>query len=103
MDELPVGYEWDPSKARTNLAKHGVPFAEAATVFDDPLEQTIRDAANSRGEDRFLTIGQAASGRFLVVAYSYRGDRIRVISARPATQRERKRHEQETRRFTPLP
>ena len=103
MDEFPIGYEWDPRKARTNLAKHGVAFAEAATVFDDPLTQTIRDAANSQGEDRFLTIGRAGPGRLVAVAYSYRGDRIRVISARPATQRERKRHDQDKRRFITLP
>lgn len=103
MDDLPAGYEWDPRKARTNLAKHGVRFAEAATVFDDPLAQTIRETANSQGEDRFLTIGRAGSGRLLAVAHSYRGDRIRVISARPATQRERKRHDQDKRRFIPLP
>ena len=101
MDEFPAGYEWDPKKACTNLAKHGVPFAEAATVFDDPLGQTIPDAANSQGEDRFLVIGRAGSGRLLAVAHSYRGDRIRVISARPATQRERKRHDQDKPRFIP--
>jgi uncharacterized DUF497 family protein len=103
LDEFPAGYEWDPRKARTNLAKHGVPFAEVATVFDDPRAQTIRDAANSQSEDRFLTIGRAGSGRLLAVAHSYRGDRIRVISARPATQRERNRHDQDQRRFTTLP
>lgn len=103
MDEFPVGYEWDPGKGRTNLAKHGVSFEDAATVFDDPSERTIGEIADSHGEDRFLTIGRARSGLLIAVAFSYRGDRIRVISARPATQRERKRYDQDHRRLIQLP
>jgi uncharacterized DUF497 family protein len=98
LDEIPDGYEWDASKARTNLAKHAVSFAEAVTVFDDRYELTTLRTAYVRDEDRFLTVGRAATGRFLAVAYAYREDRIRVISARPATQRERKRYDQDERR-----
>ena len=62
MDTFPPGYEWDLNKARTNLAKHGVAFADAATVFDDPAGQTIREFVDSAGVDRYLTVGRAASG-----------------------------------------
>ena len=98
MDEIPDGYEWDASKARTNLAKHGVSFGEAASVFDDPYQWATGGATHVRGEDRSLTVGQATTGRFLAVAHTHRGGRIRVISARPATQRERKRYDDFKRR-----
>jgi uncharacterized protein len=88
-------FEWNPSKARDNLAKHGVAFEEAATVFGDPLSMTVADPDHAVGEERFLTIGQSHPGRLLVVAHADRADAIRVISARAATRGERKIYEEE--------
>jgi len=86
--------EWDPEKARTNLRKHRVSFEEASTVIGDPVSITIRDPDHSIGELRFLDVGLSHSGRLLVVAYTERGSRIRLISARPASRSERKEHEE---------
>ena len=86
--------EWDPRKARANLAKHGVDFHEAGTVWDDPLATTFPDPEHSIEEPRFTTIGASASGRILVVAHTDRGRAIRLISARRATPRERKFYEE---------
>jgi len=86
-----VGFEWDPDKARANLRKHGVDFADAATVFDDPLAVTISDEGAE--ESRLVTIGRDAEARVVVVVYVWRGTRIRIISARRATRRERRRYE----------
>lgn len=83
-----MDFEWDELKAAANLRKHGVSFAEAATLFGDPLEMTISDPDHSQGEFRFLSIGRSGTGRMLVVAYTERLLRIRIISARPATPRE---------------
>ena len=86
--------EWDPEKAATNLAKHGVDFHEAGTVLDDPLSSTFLDPAYSLEEQRYITIGSALSGRILVVAHTDRGEAVRLISARPATPSERRFYEQ---------
>lgn len=86
-------FEWDPRKAAKNLARHGVDFAEAPTIFGDPLETTIPDPDHSLGERRFLSIGRSEAGRLVVVAYTERGDRVRLISARVATARERRAYE----------
>ena len=87
-------FEWDEIKHRENLRKHGVGFAEAATVFGDPLEVTISDPEHSVSEQRFLSMGLSATGRLLVVSYVERiGDNIRIISAREASHRERKDYE----------
>ena len=83
-------FEWDTAKAAKNLAKHGVSFEEAATVFRDTLSATGADPDHSVGEERFITFGVSTSGRLLVVAHTERGDTIRIISARPATRGERK-------------
>jgi uncharacterized protein len=88
-----VQFEWDPVKATKNAAKHGVDFSEAMTVFGDPFELTIGDPGHSVAERRFLSIGLSAGGRLLVVAYTEREDRVRLISAREATVRERKTYE----------
>ena len=61
-------FEWDPEKATANVAKHGVSFSEASTIFGDPLEVTIADPANSEGEARFLSLGLSVESRLLVVA-----------------------------------
>ena len=86
-------FEWDPEKAAANLDKHRVEFSEATTVFGDPLELTIADPDHSEGEFRFLSIGVSASGRLLVVAYTEREGRTRIINAREATGQERKQYE----------
>jgi uncharacterized DUF497 family protein len=86
-------FEWDKVKAGSNLDKHGVSFAEAMTVFGDPLEVTIPDPDHLIEEYRFLSIGRSEAGRMLVLAYTERGGRVRLISARAATPKERKRYE----------
>jgi hypothetical protein len=85
-----VVYEWDPSKAKRNEIKHGVSFSEAATVFLDPLALTFDDPDHSEEEQRFITIGTSARQRVIIVAHADRGeDRIRLISARKATRKEK--------------
>ncbi len=86
-------FEWDGSKATSNLKKHRVSFDEAVTVFYDPLAATFGDPDHSQDESRFVTVGYSARGRLLVVCHSERGGAVRVITARRATSRERKRHE----------
>jgi len=85
-------FEWDLAKAESNLEKHGVSFAEAITIFGDPLEVTIPDPDHSEGEFRFLSLGRSSRGRVLVVAYTEREGRIRLISAREATPKERRKY-----------
>ena len=87
-------FSWDRRKAQTNVRKHGVPFVEAATVFGDPLSLTVADPMSPDDEPRFVILGRSAVGRFLVVIHAARGDSIRIISARPATRRERRDHEE---------
>jgi uncharacterized DUF497 family protein len=84
-------FEWDPNKAARNLKKHGIDFADAALVLYDELAVTLRDEGVD--ERRFVTLGLDALGRLLVVVYTWRDERIRIISARPATAKERRRHE----------
>lgn len=86
--------EWDERKARSNLRKHGVPFPEATTVLDDLLSVTFRDPDHSIEEVRFVTIGQAATGRILVVAHTDREEAVRIISARLAARREHRFYEE---------
>ncbi len=86
-------FEWDATKASANLAKHGVSFEDAVTVFYDPLTATFGDPDHSLDEQRFITIGYSLGGRLLVVSHLDLRDRTRVISAREATSRERIRHE----------
>jgi uncharacterized DUF497 family protein len=89
-------FEWDPDKAEANFAKHGVTFAEATTVFGDPLSITIRDPGHSWAEQRFVDVGVSHAGRLLVVSYTERGVRIRIISAREATRAERTKYEEDS-------
>ena len=84
-------YEWDPLKAAANLRKHRVDFADAVSVFSDPLALTV--AVEGDLEPRFATLGADSLGRLLVVIYTWRGSRVRIISARKATARERKQYE----------
>ncbi|MDH4081108.1 MAG: BrnT family toxin [Nitrospira sp.] len=86
-------FEWDREKAKQNLRKHRVSFDEAVTVFYDPLSATFVDPDHSVGERTFITVGYSAHGMLLAVSHTERGKAVRIISARPATQQERKRHE----------
>lgn len=86
-------FEWNEDKAEINLTKHGVSFSEASTVFGDPLSMTQYDPDHSDDEDRYITMGESSDGRLLVVSHTDRDDRIRIISARRATRRERKDYE----------
>ena len=83
-------FEWDNEKAESNLAKHGVSFGEAMTVFGDPDALTFYDHVHSQAEDRFLTLGFSIAGRLIIVCHTDRPARTRIISARLATNRERK-------------
>ena len=87
-------FEWDPEKARANEQDHEVTFAEASEIFEDDHSSSVRDPDHSLDEDRYLIFGVSKGGRYLVVSYTERGDRIRLISARPMTPRERKAYEQ---------
>jgi uncharacterized DUF497 family protein len=91
---MPLNFEWDDKKAKSNAKKHGARFEEASTVFADGLSLTIQDPAHSQVEDRFVTIGSSYRGRLLVVVHTERGDNIRIISARRASRRERKSYEE---------
>lgn len=87
-------FEWDPAKAAANLKRHRVSFHEAAAVLDDTLSTTFPDEAHSKDEARFVTIGASRRGTVLVVAHTERNNSVRIISARPATRREREFYEQ---------
>lgn len=76
-------FEWDFQKASLNLEKHGVDFADVVFIFEDEQALTMSDLEHE--EDRFVTMGMDALGRVLVVVYTYRGENIRVISARKAS------------------
>lgn len=86
-------FEWDRRKAEINFHKHGISFEEAKTVFTDPLAITLPDPNHSDDEDRFIDIGMSENQRVLVIGYTERGARIRLINARKATLSERKRYE----------
>ncbi len=87
-------FEWDPNKAKLNLEKHGVSFPEATTVFDDDFSVAVPDSDHSFEEQRFIIVGSSHRGRLLIIAYTERGDRIRLITARELTSNERKAYEQ---------
>ncbi|MDZ8260325.1 BrnT family toxin [Nostoc sp. ChiQUE01b] len=87
-------FEWNSDKATLNLEKHGVSFQDAATVFNDPLSITFPDPDHSIGESRYVIIGLSGFGQLLVVAHTDRGEKVRIISARKATPRERRFYEE---------
>ena len=91
---MALEFEWDPAKAEANLKEHGVSFDEATTVFRDTLSITIADPDHSDSEDRFIDIGMSHRMQLLVVSYTERKDKIRIISARRATRAERKSYEE---------
>lgn len=89
-----MSFEWDLRKAEANFRKHGVRFAESLPVFEDELALTMTDEDSDPDEQRFVSLGSGAKERVLVVVYSYRGEAIRIISARPAEPHERKQYEE---------
>ena len=91
-------FEWDPRKAAANEKKHGVAFKEAAAVFGDPLAWFQPDAEHSLAEDRLLLLGRSPEDRLLAILFTDRGDElVRIISARCATPRERRKYEKDFR------
>jgi uncharacterized DUF497 family protein len=91
---VPLSFEWDENKAKSNLVKHGVSFEEGSTVFADPLSLTVPDPDHSELEHRLIILGHSRQDKLLVVVHTERGDNIRIISARPASRRERKDYEE---------
>jgi uncharacterized protein len=87
-------FEWDPVKAAANFAKHGVSFEEAASTFQDPLARIHADPGHSASEPREILIGHSAQGRLILVAFTDRQGRLRLISAREVTRRERRDYEE---------
>jgi uncharacterized DUF497 family protein len=87
-------FEWDPEKAKRNLKIHKVSFHEASPVFGDTMSLTIHDPLHSDEEDRFVIIGNSHKNRLLVVVHVERGNRIRIISARKATRKEKIQYEE---------
>lgn len=91
-------FEWDANKAKKNIKTHGVSFDEASTAFRDTLSLTIYDPLHSDEEDRCVLIGSSYKNRLLVVVHTEREDKIRIISARKATKKERKQYEENAER-----
>jgi len=91
-----LNFEWDPQKAAKNLAKHGVSFQEAESVFGDALGRIVTDPRHSVNEERYVLLGVSRRQRLLAVMFTDRGEVIRLISARHATPRERRDYEQGT-------
>lgn len=87
-------FEWNPEKAKINLAKHDVSFEEASTVFGDSLSETFDDPDHSIEEQRFIIIGHSQKGRLLFVSHTDNGKTVRIISAREVTATERKQYEE---------
>ena len=92
---MALHFEWDENKATANYQKHGISFDEAKTVFNDPFSITIADPKHSLNEERYIDIGLSVRVRVLVVVYTERESKIRIISCRQATTRERKTYEQQ--------
>jgi len=92
---MTLKFEWDNSKSKRNLKKHGVGFEESKTVFNDPFAITIDDQDHSGLEERYIDIGISSKGRILVVWYTERNDNIRIIGCRMANRFEREQYEKE--------
>jgi uncharacterized protein len=88
-------FEWDKQKAESNLSKHDISFLEAQTVFDDPLYVDFYDPDHSEDEHRYIIIGESSKSRVLLVSYTERGNKIRIISARPVTKQELKAYQED--------
>lgn len=90
MNDAELDITWDPVKGQANIVKHGVTFAEAATVLMDPLALTVFDADHSATEERWFTLGMASDGKLLAVSHTFQPTgptsmQVRIISARQAT------------------
>ena len=94
MDTADLEFEWDEDKAASNKKKHGVNFEEAATVFADPLAVIFDDEVHSEEELREIIIGHSSDNRLLLVCFTELAEAIRIISARCATKKERRDHEE---------
>jgi hypothetical protein len=92
---MALPFEWDEEKAEDNIRKHNISFEEAKSVFGDPFSITIDDPDHSEHEQRFIDIGYSKNGRVLVVVYTERGRKTRIISCRKATRIERRKYEQQ--------
>ena len=86
-------FEWDEEKATANSIKHGVAFTEAGTIFGDEQSITIPDLKHSQAEPKFITLGMSQTERVLVVIRTERGNHLRIMSARPASRKERNQYE----------
>jgi hypothetical protein len=91
---MKLTFEWDEVKAKANFKKHKVSFKEGKTIFNDPFLFTFPDDLHSSNEERFINIGLSANGLILVLTHTHRQDKIRIISCRKATARERKYYEE---------
>jgi hypothetical protein len=91
-------FEWDTDKAKKNIKIHDVSFDEASTAFKDDISLTIYDPLHSEEEDRLILIGNSCKNRLLVIVHIERGDKIRIISARKTTKKERKQYEENAKR-----
>ena len=101
-DGLQLEFTWDPAKAASNVTRHGVAFAQGATMFADALALTMFDGAHSEFEERWFTLGMSSEGKLLAVSHTYAATsvssaRVRMISAREATRNERRQYENEPR------
>lgn len=95
---MSLEFEWDEGKAASNVKKHRVAFAEAVTVFSDPLAAIFDDEIHSEEEQREIIIGHSDANRLLLVCFTERAGAIRIISARRATKRERRDYEENPNR-----
>ncbi len=91
---MSIEFEWNAKKAEANLARHGIDFEEALTVFRDPLGRIFEDEEHSKDEPREIIIGHSLNERLIVACFAVRGARIRIISARKSTRLERKDYEE---------
>ena len=91
-------FEWDPAKARENRKKHRVAFEEALTVFADPLARIFDDPDHSLDEQREIIIGHSVQHRLLIVSFTERPPKVRVISARRATRSEQQDYERDNKK-----
>ncbi len=91
---MKLTFEWDEIKARENLKKHKVPFDEGKTIFNDPFLLTYPDIDSPEAEERYVNIGVSAKNRILVLIHTERQGKIRIISCRKATARERRDYEE---------
>ena len=96
---MKLEFEWDRKKSEINYIKHGISFDEAITVFDDEFAAFLQDPDHSLTEDRHILIGYSNYNNLLFISFTERNDKIRLISARKATKNERKRHEENYKKY----